>query len=307
MTAIAPRLTIGMPVYNGERFLAEALDSLLSQTFSEFELVISDNASTDRTQEICLAYAKGDKRVRYERLDQNLGAVKNYNRLFERSTSEYFKWAAHDDLCEATYVEKCIQILDQDPSVVLCYAQTALIDARGNFIRNYPDNLDLRFEKPHLRFREFHKLYRYFHSCNPIFGVIRSDTLSQTELFNSVVSTDMILLGELVLLGKFYEIPEPLFYRRDHKGASVRAYPEYRDRIAWIDPKLKGTLQLTKWRWLSYYINSVRRVPMDAREKLLCSLQMAQWIVWNFAGLLKDLIKIPLWPFLKLVSVWRPP
>ena len=119
MTPIIPRVTIGLPVYNGQNYLVETLESLLAQTYTDFELVISDNASTDRTEAICRQYAAGDARIRYYRNDENIGASANYNRAFELGRGEYFKWAAHDDLLAPTYLERCVEVLDANPDVVL--------------------------------------------------------------------------------------------------------------------------------------------------------------------------------------------
>ena len=110
-----PRVSIGIPVYNGGRFIKEAIDSILAQTFEDFELILSDNASTDETEEICKEYATLDRRIRYYRNEENLGAAKNYNRVFELSNGEYFKWASHDDLCAPEYLERCIAALCPPP------------------------------------------------------------------------------------------------------------------------------------------------------------------------------------------------
>ena len=128
-----PRVSIGLPVYNGEKFIREAIDSIFSQTFEDFELIISDNGSTDRTQQICQAYAAQDLRIRYYRNKKNIGAARNYNLVFELASGEYFKWAAHDDLCAPEYLERCVEILDRDPDVVLCYPKTSIIDEHGEF------------------------------------------------------------------------------------------------------------------------------------------------------------------------------
>src|SRR4051794_3298661 len=93
-----PKLSIGLPVYNGENFLAHAVDSILAQDFRDFELIISDNASTDRTAEICRGYAESDPRVRYVRFETNQGGSRNFCYVFELARGEYFKWAAHDDV-----------------------------------------------------------------------------------------------------------------------------------------------------------------------------------------------------------------
>ena len=130
MAGAPPRLTIGLPVYNGENFLSEALDTLLAQTYTDFELIISDNASTDGTEEICRRYARSDPRIRYLRQERNIGLVPNHNFLVGQARGEYFKWAGHDDRFAPELVERCIEILDERPHVVLCHADMAIIDMK---------------------------------------------------------------------------------------------------------------------------------------------------------------------------------
>src|SRR5690242_8968780 len=113
-----PKVTVGMPVYNGERYMRFALDSLLAQDFQDFEIVISDNASTDRTSEICAEYAARDSRVRYHRNATNIGASPNYNRTFELARGQYFKWCAHDDVCLPSFLSKCVATMEAAPSSV---------------------------------------------------------------------------------------------------------------------------------------------------------------------------------------------
>jgi glycosyltransferase involved in cell wall biosynthesis len=120
-----PKVSIGMPVYNGENFIVESLDALFAQTFTDFELIICDNASTDRTGEICREYAARDARIRYCRNETNIGASANYNLTFELARGDYFKWAAHDDICAPTYVERCVEALDRDPGVALAYRRAS--------------------------------------------------------------------------------------------------------------------------------------------------------------------------------------
>lgn len=185
-----------MPVYNGDRFLKEALDSILAQTFKDFELIISDNASTDKTQEICQAYAGQDQRIRYYRNEQNLGAGWNQSRVVELSTGDYFKWAHHDDVCAPELFAQCVEVLDRNPAVVLCYSKTIIIDEHGQHIEKYFDGLNIRSSKTHERFKQYHNLIRYGHRSNPPFhGMIRTNTLRTTPLVGSYPSSDLILLG----------------------------------------------------------------------------------------------------------------
>ena len=129
------QVSIGIPVYNGEKYLAAALDSLLAQSFRDFEIVISDNASTDRTAEICRCYQNKDARVRYFRSDQNLGAAWNHNRVIELSSAPLFKWAACDDLHDPLYLARCVDALHNDSGVVLSHTYLRVIDEEGKALR----------------------------------------------------------------------------------------------------------------------------------------------------------------------------
>ncbi|MEL6997626.1 MAG: glycosyltransferase family 2 protein, partial [Pseudomonadota bacterium] len=177
-----PKLSIGLPVYNGENYLAEALESLIDQSFEDFEIFISDNASTDGTQEICETYCQKDTRIRYSRLSENRGAAYNYNRVFEETSSAYFKWAAHDDLCLPHFLETCVKALDAaGPGTVLSYTTATTIDADGEPI--IPDPYASGdFLYPRSKFapvRVVHTLRR-MSLVNSVFGVIRRDALAKT-------------------------------------------------------------------------------------------------------------------------------
>lgn len=283
-----PQVSIGMPVYNGDRYLKQALDAILAQTYADFELVISDNASCDKTQEICQSYAARDRRIRYYRQEKNLGAGWNQSQVVRLSTGRYFKWAHHDDIFAPQLVEKCVEALEQNPTVVVCYPQTIIIDGEGKQIEKYVDNFNLRSPKPHKRFRQYHRLIRYGHRCHPFHGMMRTDVLQSTALVGSYPSSDLVLVGELVLRGEVYEVPEPLFFKRDHADTSVRAYRTYRERLAWYDPAKKGQLHLTKWKWFFEYLAAIRRVQLAWSDRFFCYLQMAQWLLWNWMYLTKD-------------------
>ena len=271
-----PRLSIGLPVFNGENYLEAALDSLLAQTYSDFELIISDNASTDRTQEICQAYATKDPRIRYYRNEQNLGATKNFNRVFELSLGKYFKWAAHDDVCASEYLERCIEVLDCDPSIILCHCKTGIIDEHGNPYLNYIVELDTASTKRYKRFRDMISIE---HWCFQAFGVIRANELRKTPLIESYSGSDRTLLAELCLMGRVYEIPEYLFYRREHPETSTRMYPGELERRKWFDPNSTRQFHIPMGIKFSKYFASIKRVPMSQYERILCYLQLSRWVV----------------------------
>ena len=149
-----PCVSIGLPVYNAQTHLRQSLDSILTQSFEDFELIISDNASTDKTREICREYADKDPRIRFYSQEINRGAAFNMNRVVELSRGKYFKLAADDDICGPDYLKHCVEVFDRAPChVVLCYPKTVLIDGHGREIERYEDRMDIRFHKPAQRLR----------------------------------------------------------------------------------------------------------------------------------------------------------
>lgn len=233
MTA-SPPVAIGLPVFNGERYLGETIESVLGQRFGDFSLVICDNASTDATGEICRDYAARDGRITYHRNAENLGAAANYNLTFQRSSSEFFKWAAADDLLAPEFLDTCVEALRAaPPSVGLVYPRALMIDADGNAIGPYDDGLDLRQPSPCARLRTF---ARRWSLGNPVFGLARRSTLARTGLIRPFAASDIVLLGELGLLGEVHELPQRLFLRRVHAAMSRQANVTQREVAAWFDP-----------------------------------------------------------------------
>jgi len=283
-----PRLSIGVPVYNGEEFLELALDSILNQTFAEFEVVVSDNASTDRTEEICRSYVAKDNRIKYFRNEENLGASRNYNKVFELSRGEYFKWAAVDDLCASEYFEKCVHVLDSHPDVVVCYPRTKIIDQYGDVLEEYDDGLNLQSGSAFERFRQF---VRTAGECNAVFGVMRSSVLRRTRLIENYNGSDIILLAELSLYGKFYEIADYLFFRRTHPECSSNLQtPE--ETLAWFDPAQKGKLHFRTWKHSRGYFSSIRKAPLSIREKTRLFVELLRYMYWKKSDLSAEIKQV---------------
>lgn len=157
MSDTGATISVGMPVFNGERYLETAVRSILNQTYSDFELIISDNASTDRTKEICLDLAAQDHRIKYTRNRRNIGAAGNYNRLFALASGPYFRWANADDISAPKLHAKCLAVLEAHPDAVLAYGKTRIIDGDGAVIRNYDDNMDLQQQRASDRYMRFWK------------------------------------------------------------------------------------------------------------------------------------------------------
>lgn len=279
-----PKVTIGLPVYNGEPFLEEALDAIVHQSFHDFELIISDNASTDNTEEICRRYAEQHPNIRYIRQPKNQGAAQNYNIVFEAATGEYFRWAAADDLIAPTYLETCAAILDQQPEVVVCYPRSMLIDEEGHELRQVDDRMSRPEAQPAARIQKFR-----WGACHPVFGLIRTEALRQTDVIGAYPSSDVVLLFQLLLLGQFHEVPEVLFYRRTHPASSVRANPDMKSRMRWFAPGQSGTLYLPNWHRVYKFIQAVNRTPMSNRERAKCYRALTQRYLFHPKWMVKDI------------------
>jgi glycosyltransferase involved in cell wall biosynthesis len=283
-------VSIGLPVFNGAVFLAVAIDSLLNQTYQNIELIISDNASTDATPEICKKYAAADRRVRYSRLTENIGGIPNHNRVFMLASGEYFMWASHDDIWQPTYIEKCIVCLEKDPRAVMACSKVGIVDEAGQIQRLL--ELPHVGDSPHTvqRFQCFTALYSFL---EPTYGVIRTDILKRTVLHALHPGSDRILLAELALYGRCLRTPEYLHLRRDHGQRSIRAIPSIRDRYAWVKPENARKRSFPYWSYLTWYTRAVFRVPLTSKERLFCGLVLLKWIRYYWKELASDLALKP--------------
>jgi glycosyltransferase involved in cell wall biosynthesis len=215
-------VTIGMPIFNEEAFLSETLDALLAQELGDFELCISDNASTDRTEEIARSYEKRDRRIRYHRQPRNLGTIDNFNGVARAATGKYFMWAGGHDLWHPQFLSKCVRVLEADAEVGLAYPRTRWIGPDGETVRDVSDGLGTDGLGTVARFNTV--IWRMV-KCTAIYGVIRRELLHRTPIFRRVFGADMVLLAELACYSKFIELPEPLFMRRQNRPAEGEAQP----------------------------------------------------------------------------------
>ncbi len=257
----APRVSIGVPVFNGERYLPRALDSLLGQDFEALEVVVSDNASTDGTREICCEYARGDHRVRYHRNEANIGLFPNFNRAFELARGEYFKWAAHDDWWEPGYVTRCVEALDADPMAVLCATGVRIVDGSGKTTGAWRPLVDLSDPDPMVR---FHRLLWTLGEPHAVYGLARTSALRRTSMLQSLLGADRVLLAELSLLGGIVQLPEPLHvYTVDLGARRGRRYSTVND------PRNRGELPLRTWRLARRHLQVVGRSSLPAGRRAL--------------------------------------
>ena len=257
------KVSIGVPVYNGEAFLDATLESLLSQTFTDFELIISDNASTDRTGEIARRFAARDARVAYHRNPENLGLAANYNGLVHMASGDLFKWATADDVCRPTFLERCVAALEASPDAVLAYPRTQFIDQADNPL----DIEDLGFPLHWPRAADrWGFVVAAEHWVNAVLGVIRRSALSRTRFLPSYRGGDYVLLGELCLLGRFVEVPDVLFLRRIHPGATSQMKGDER-KLAELMTGRNGKIMLPEWRRIGGHLRAAARSELRLRDK----------------------------------------
>ena len=289
-----PCVSIGMPLYNAEKFLEETLDSVLAQTFGDFELIISDNASTDGTASICQSYMSRDPRIRYVRNKVNLGAAFNYNRTFELSSGKYFKWAPGDDVYSPDYLAKCVSVLDKHPEVILCYPRTTIINERGEAIGKAIHGPDLSSSSVTKRFRL--AVLNISH-CNAVVGLIRSAVLRKTRLIQNYTPSDRVLLMELTLYGQFFELSEYLFFRRKHPAASGHIKTIEMEQ-EFFDPKTRGKVFLFSWNLVLQNLAIVGRAPVGPSQKAHRMLSIAREMITERKGLIVE-------PFVALKQLFQ--
>jgi len=272
-----PRITLAMPVFNGENYIAQAIESILNQDFADFELVITDNASTDGTEAIARRYAEADPRVRYHRHPKNLGAAPNYNSGYELSSpdSEFLKWCAHDDYISPNYLSECLRILDADPDVSLAFGITQCVDENSDEITTVGHDI------PSLDglsgAERFGKVIRFSGTCFEIFGVYRKDVLRRTTLHRLYYGSDRALLAEVALLGKYARCENAVFYNREHRSRSINI-DDKRARRQWQFAEGGNKASFEHWGLIAHLFEIARRHPEVAPTA------QTTWQVASFAA-----------------------
>lgn len=293
-----PRVSIGLPVFNGQRYLEPALRSLVGQTYADFELIISDNASTDRTAEICRDFAAVDPRIKYSRNENNLGANPNFNRVLELARGEYFRWAAYDDMCLPTYLARCVEALDGNRDAVLAHTQTSIIDEAGLVIDSSPAALAARgigshelddpvrrldAKSPVCRFSQVLLCTKW---CFEIFALMRTSVLRESGGHGDFYGSDKVILSYMALQGKFIEVPEPLFLRRHHAAqSSLIASPAQRE--AWSGATKPKRFMGSQKKCLAGYKAAIGSSNLRLYQRLGCyaviGRYLLQWHKWHKA------------------------
>jgi glycosyltransferase involved in cell wall biosynthesis len=287
-TPHVPPVTVGLPVYNGERFLECAIDAILAQTHRDFLLIISDNASTDRTGEISQRYVERDPRVRYYRNPQNIGLSPNFNRVFELSKSPYFKWATSDDWVAPDMLRDALAVLESDPKVVLCYPKTTLIDETNGDTRTYDDQLNLMQDDAAERFIAFYKNIGLSHQHQ---GVLRADAIRRTRMLASHFGSDINFLAELTLYGKFYEVPHYQFFRRFHPDSSSWDRGSDVHQLRRYHAAGKKRIRFSVWNKYLAYARAIWRSPLTLAQKRRLFNLVGHHAYWEKGELCRELVR----------------
>ncbi len=289
-----PCVSIGLPVYNGANYVAEAIESVQAQTFGDFELVISDNGSTDATEDICRELAAGDSRIRYHRADTNGGAPWNFNRAVELSSGEYFKWLAHDDVIAPTYLARTVEVLRRDSEVVLCHARTGIIDSQGELVVDpaSPAVWELQGISPDVERRRLARVRsprpqeRFLGvlldsiRCHEVFGLVRRRAMNKTGRHHAYCSGEKVYLAEMSLLGRFHEVPEMLSFSRWH-AERFSSNASAREQFAHMNPgagRRRWSLP-RQVRSTCGYFEAVARGQLGLVERAGCLAALARFVL----------------------------
>ena len=280
MNRSKPLISIGMPVYNEESYIGQAIDSLLLQDYDNFELIISDNNSGDATEDICKEYAAKDRRIRYYRNETNIGSVGNFKKVVELATGDYFVWMAGHDLWHPTFLSRCSEVLSQNESIVLCYPQASWINTEGQSLGVIPGSIDTVGLDTISRFNVVLWGVGY---CYPIYGLIRLQAIRKTSLGLKMIGSDNLLLAELALLGAFAHVQEPLLYIRQMEDFGK--WDKYVEKVFNSSLSDLSALELF-WQMIECHVHLIPKHIDSDRSKdavtlsvVLCLLTKYQWVL----------------------------
>ncbi len=282
----APEVSIGMPVYNDEIHVVSAIESLLGQTYTDFEILISDNGSTDDTSRICQEFAAREARIRYVRQPKNLGATANWNYVARAAQGRFFKWAASNDIVPPRMLEHSVQVLREHPGVSLVYGRTKLIDDNGNAFGEHSSDPEILDARPSVRFE---RLLNELVWNNAQAGLIRTSALRCTKYDRDYIDGDMVLMAELVLIGGFRKLDEVFLHRRIDKGSATRFLSDA-DRQNFLVPGSAGRSAPVLKRHIDR-LHSVLRASIPLSEKRRALSYVLRATYWDRRNIARSL-----WP-----------
>jgi len=262
-----PLVSVGLPVYNGDRFLDETISSILSQDIESLELIISDNGSTDNTRSIIGQRSNQDHRVRAVFRDDNLGAAWNFNNVLRLARGKYFHWSGYDDVMDSNMLRCCIDALRQEKNAVLAYPGTKIIDENGVFVEEYDNGMHLTQADAAVRLSQY---LRNIGLANPIFGVFPTEEIRAVGGLGDYPSADLVTLARLVMRGQVIEIPEPLFSRRIHDQQSWRRVGLHEGFAEWFNPSRKKRIVFADWRLFGELLRACFIENLSLIQRIRC-------------------------------------
>jgi glycosyltransferase involved in cell wall biosynthesis len=267
--AAEPLVSIGLPIRNGERYLDEAVRSVLAQEYERIELVISDNASDDGTEEICRQFARSDTRVRYRRQPQDIGLVPNFNAVMHLAKGTYLKWMGDDDWLTQSFVTRCVRVLDDDPGLILVTTRQAHVDPDGAVESASYDGSRMRSASPAERFAEMLRLLNESHLLlDPLYGMMRRTQVAGLPR-PVMLFEDQIFAARLALAGPFGHLDQVLSYRRSKPFARSAATARRLGVPLW-HAKVANTLECRE------LLAAVRDAELDPAERRQASAAVAR-------------------------------
>lgn len=282
-----PTVTVGMPAYNAARTIRSSIDSLLAQSFSDFELIISDNASTDETWSIIEDYARNDRRVVAIRQTHNIGANGNYSAVVRLARGRYFKWASSNDWCAPQFLSSCIAYLERSPETVLVAPRTRLFETAPDACADYDGDMAFDQDDPVTRFVQ---VYRCMRLNNLFNGVMRISALRRTRLVEHYPGADIVLVAHMALLGKVALLDDYLFYRRmDRETATRLMSVEAVHRHHYPSKTLRALFPA--WRFAAGSARAAVTGSPSVRDSARALTHVARMAYWNWTGLASDVVE----------------
>lgn len=285
-TAAQPLVTIGIPAYNSERYLAQSIESLLAQTYTNFVMVICDNASTDGTADICQRYVQQDSRVRYHRNAVNIGMTGNFNRVFELCNTKYIKWSTADDFWMPDMLSDAVAVMEQDASIAVCYPKVVIVDGEGQKQDYYEDKLHLMQDNPAERFLG---VIRNIKLVNHHLGLLRTDAIRRTGLFGKHVAADVGFVAELSLYGKFYQVDKYQFCRRFHADSSSWKRADQDQQARRFHAANVRKVPFNTWRFHWVLVRAVLRSPLSMSSKFRLLRELSMSMYWDRSSLYHEI------------------
>jgi glycosyltransferase involved in cell wall biosynthesis len=282
----SPRITIGLPIYNNERNVAESLTSLLGQTYGDFVLLVCDNASTDRTGEIVQEFARRDARVVYHRNPRNIGMFPNFNRVFELTKTPYLKWATGDDYWSPQFLAEALPIIEADASIGAVYPKATFVDFSGKTLSLYEDKVQSLQDDPVARFRTVLDNIRRVHVH---LGLLRTSMIARTRLFGAYQGGDISFVADMALYGKLHEMPERYFFRRFHEESSSWNRHDAAHQAKRFNPGNSKGGKFDYVRLYSDYFIRVIRSDLSAAQKAAAVNYLTHRTYWDREVLYRDI------------------